>query len=466
MKTRLINFAEKLHSTYWFVPTLMLVLTVGLFVGMISIDQRYAGESIKILGWIYTGGAEGARTVLSTIASSMINVAGVTFSITMVVLALASSQFGPRLLSNFMRDTVNQVVLGTFISTFLYCLLVLRTIRGLEDDVFVPNFSVSVGVLLALASIGVLVYFIHHVAESIQADQILARISNELEESIDKLYPDRLETVIIEKELIEPEDIPENFDSESAEIEAGRSGYIQAIDYDGLMQTAKEYDLILDIYFRPGDFVSQGNALASAWPEERLEEDITEEISGAFILGPQRIRTQDIEYFINQLVEIAVRALSPGINDPFTAMASVDRLTAALVQLAKKREPPAFRYDEDRQLRLISDPVTFEGVLDAAFNQIRQAARDNTAVTIRLLEALAIIAAHVVEDREKESLLRQAEMIHRRSREAVPEAEDRRDVNRRYQTLRELLDQDPEKAGEAPKKTNYRNQVSHSGARS
>jgi uncharacterized membrane protein len=446
MKTRLINFFDRLQSTYWFVPTLMLVLALGLFVGMISIDRRFARESIEVLGWIYTGGPEGARTVLSTIAGSMITVAGVTFSITIVALTLASSQFGPRLLANFMRDTGNQIVLGTFISTFLYCLLVLRTVRGLENDEFVPNFSVTVGVGLALASLGVLVYFIHHVAESMQAEQVIARVGRELEKSIDRLFPDRIDIGSIERELIEPEDIPEKFEQESAAIEAERSGYIQAIDYDGLMRLSKDHDLILNLKHRPGDFVAQNHALASLWPEERWEEEIASEIENAFIIGAQRGRTQDVEYFVNQLVEIAVRALSPGINDPFTAMSVIDRLTAALVHLAKKSQPPTFRYDGNRQLRLITDPVTFTGILDASFNQIRQAARSDTAVTIRLMEAIAIVATHTEARKERDTLLRQARMIHRSSEEALPEAEDRADVDERYATLLEILERDPEPA--------------------
>lgn len=166
--TQLITYWEDIRSSFWFVPTLMAAASAVLAMCNIYLDHTLP-ESWRGNGWIYSGGAEGARAVLSVIASSMITVAGVVFSITIVALTLASSQFGPRLLRTFMRDTANQVVLGTFIATFLYCLLVLRTIRGLDEREFVPHLSVTVGVLLGVASLGVLIYFIHHVSVSIQA---------------------------------------------------------------------------------------------------------------------------------------------------------------------------------------------------------------------------------------------------------------------------------------------------------
>jgi uncharacterized membrane protein len=172
-KTKLSKLWEALHSSYWFVPTLMVVIAIALAFAMLSLDRAGKSGPIESLGWIYTGGPDGARTMLSAIASSMITVAGTAFSITLVALTLASSQFGPRLLRNFMQDTGNQIVLGTFIATFIYCLLVLRTVRGDDYNVFVPQLSVTVGIVLAIASIGVLIYFIHHASTTIQASHVI-----------------------------------------------------------------------------------------------------------------------------------------------------------------------------------------------------------------------------------------------------------------------------------------------------
>jgi uncharacterized membrane protein len=175
---------DRLRSSYWFIPSVMALIAISLSFATIAADTKFRDDMLREQGWIYTGGAEGARAVLSVIAGSIITVAGTTFSITIASLSLASAQFGPRLLHNFMRDTGNQVVLGTFISTFLYCLLVLRTIRGLEDNTYVPHLSVTLGVALAVASLGVLIYFIHHVAESIQVAHIIHVVGAELNDSV------------------------------------------------------------------------------------------------------------------------------------------------------------------------------------------------------------------------------------------------------------------------------------------
>ncbi|MBC7706367.1 MAG: DUF2254 domain-containing protein, partial [Rhodoferax sp.] len=173
MKTQPYKFWDRLRSSLWFVPATMAFLAVALAVAAVELDKAVADDWLLSLGWSYSGGAEGASLVLGTVAGSMIAIAGAVFSMTLVALSLASSQLGPRLLRNFMRDTVNQVVLGTFVATFVYCLLVLRTIRRADEVAFVPHLSVTIGVLLAIVSVGVLIYFIHHISVSIQADQVV-----------------------------------------------------------------------------------------------------------------------------------------------------------------------------------------------------------------------------------------------------------------------------------------------------
>jgi uncharacterized membrane protein len=192
MKAKLDHFLFQLRSSYWFVPSVMALLSIGVALGMIVVDQSVGEDGIQGYWWIYAGGPDGARAVLATVAGSIISVAGVTFSIKIAALTLASQQFGPRLLRNFMADRGNQFVLGTFIATFLYCLLVLRTVRSWEDAEFVPHLSVTLGVLLAVASLGVLIYFIHHIAASIQASNVIARVSGELQAAIDRLFPEDL----------------------------------------------------------------------------------------------------------------------------------------------------------------------------------------------------------------------------------------------------------------------------------
>ena len=442
MRTKLSKLLDSLHSSFWFVPTLMVVLAIGLSFLTIHIDQSSNTEIIGNLGWTYALGANGSRAVLSAIAGSMVSVATTAFSITIVALQLASSQFGPRLLRNFMQDTGNQVVLGTFISTFVYSLLVLRTINGVEENEFVPHIAVTCGLGLAIASIGVLIYFIHHSASSIQVDQVISKVGCELDDVIDRLFPKQIGRGA-SKQRSEPStnDIPADFDRQARPIPATSSSYVQAIDADRLMVLAIEENFLLKIQKRPGDFVVKGSPLAMVYPAKAVSKKLPEQINSAFVLGSQRTDQQDIEFSINQLVEIAARALSPGINDPFTAVRCVDQLSAALCHLAQKEVPSAYRYDDEDKLRVIAEPVSFVDAIDAAFNQIRQYGQTSVAVTMRLLEAIAVMAPFTHTKVDRAALLRHANMIDRGSYEGIVEELDRNDIKERYLTAVEAIEQ-------------------------
>ena len=425
MKALLLKYWDRLRSSFWLVPAVMAFVAAALAVSAIELDKTVSAGWLKRLSWIYSGGAEGASLLLGTVAGSMIAIAGTVFSMTLVALSLASSQLGPRLLRNFMRDTSNQVVLGTFVATFVYCLLVLRSIRRADELAFVPHLSVSIGVLLAMVSIGVLIYFIHHVSVSIQADEVVARVGKELEEGIDRLFPGPLGKPEAESPKAPSEAaLPAAFASEARPVGALEDGYLQLIDADALMELASEEDLLVRLERRPGHYIVKGRAMAMVWPGERVNEALVEKMNAAFVLGNQRTAAQDVEFSFNQLVEIAVRALSPGINDPFTAIACVDRLGSGLCRLARHDTPSAFRFDPDGRLRLVAPGSSFEGVVNTAFNQIRQSARSNPAVAIRMLDAIAQVAGHVRRAPDAACLLRHAHMIVRGAREAVPDADD------------------------------------------
>ncbi len=438
MKTRLTHLWDSVNSSLWFIPALMTIITVGASFATITLDGAVKERLASEVGWIWAGGPEGAREILSTIAGSMITVAGVVFSITVVVLTLASSQFGPRLLRNFMRDTGNQVVLGTFISTFTYCLLVLRTIRsdGTGEE-FVPHISVTIGIVLALASLAVLIYFIHHVSISIQAPIIIARVADELDRGIERMFPEKLGEDV--KEDTEPDrrDLPP--ETQGHPVSSDASGYLQAIDTDGLMELAEAKDLLIRLEYRPGQFIVTGNNLLLIWSKQPVDESLVGKVNGLFFLGPERTEEQDVEFSVHQLVEVGVRALSPGINDPFTAMTCVDRLGEALSRLAERELPSKYRYDEGHKLRVIAKGTTFADVADAALNQMRQYGRSSASVTLRLLESLAVVAQHVRRDEDGAAVLRHAGMIERGSREALTEPHDRDAVEERYGKVLEAL---------------------------
>jgi uncharacterized membrane protein len=450
MKLWLIDKWESLQATYWFLPSVMVAIAISLSLAMIHVDKAMPDSSwMATLGWTFARGPEGSRALLSTVAASMMTIASVSFSITVVALQLASSQFGPRLLRNFMRDRGNQIAIGAFISTFTYCLLVLRTVNGTQSDEFVPHLSVTVGLIMALVSLGIFIYFIHHSAESIQVENVIVAVSHDLHQAIDRLYPKKLGQDPESKSAATAEqDLPDEFASDSRAIESLCSDYLQAIDVDRLLHLAQENDLIISVERRPGKFFVKGGELARAWPAAQVADQLVDSIRGAFLFGTRRTLLQDVEFAIDQLVEVAVRALSPGINDPFTAVNCVDRLGAALCTLAEKAIPSHLRHDENGRLRVVTDASTIAGIVDAAFNQIRQAARENVSVTLRLLETIATVCRQTKSPEFREALRRQAEAIHRGSQKNIDQRFDRDEVDKRYQDVIRLLgntrsDKDP-----------------------
>lgn len=433
MRTRFAAWWDALRTSYWFVPGLMTLAATALAVATTTGDH-WLGERGRQLA-LFAGSPDGARAMLSTVAGAMITVAGLTFSVTIVALTVASQQFGPRLLRNFMRDTGNQVVLGTFVSTFVYCILILGAIRSVEEDGFVPSVSVSIGVTLALASLGVLIYFIHHVSSSLHASQLIHAVGIEIDASIDRLFPEELGE---QTPAEDPDALPEVAGRDGEPVYAQANGYLQAIDNQGLMEAAIGLDLLIRMERRPGDPIVRGMRIAHVWPTATPKTERM--INETLIVGVQRTPVQDLEFSIDQLVELAVRALSPGVNDPFTATTSVDRLTTSLCTLADRDIPSPVRRDEDGRPRVIAKPWTFAGAIDAAFDQIRQYATTSASVTIRLLEALVIIAHRVRREEDFVAVRRHAGMILRGS-ESLPEPLDREVVHARYAKVLAALEE-------------------------
>lgn len=432
MRLRLQRAWETVRASYWFLPSLMTLAAVGVAQGMIRVDEML-GPGVAP-GWLYSGGPEGARAVLAVVAGSVMSTAGVTFSITIAVLTMASGQFGPRLLQNFMRDRGNQTVLGTFLATFIYSLLVLRTVRGGEEaGSFVPNASVTVGVLLGLASLGVLIYFIHHTAVTIQAPHVVAGVARDLHHHIGRIFPEHLGAAVPPGEA---EALSVRALREGAVVPAPRDGYLQGVDEGELMDLCVAHDLVIRLEQRPGAFLTCDAPLVRIWPPERATEAVCRGVRRATVLGSQRTQTQDAEFALDQLVEVAVRALSPGINDPFTAIHCIDGLSGALCHLARRRLPAAARCGPDGRVRIVlRNPLTFTGMVDGAFNQIRQYGRGSTAVLARLMEALGRVAACVDDPGERAVLRTHAEMVRRAARESLPEPHDREVLEGRYREV-------------------------------
>jgi uncharacterized membrane protein len=352
-------------------------------------------------------------------------------------LSTATQQFGPRLLRNFIRDRGYQLVLGTFLATFVYCLLVLRTVRSNGSQQFVPYLSLTVGLLFAVIGVGVLVYFIHHATFSIRAESIVASSGRELRAAVEGIFPPPADRRSNRK--TQGRSLPEGFPLGAQEVAAGASGYIQAIDQKRLLELAHKNSLVLRLEHRMGHFVTQGSPLLEVWPGTASTEELRAEFNDCFVLGTQRSLHPDVESGIDQLVQIAMRSLSPGINDPDTAVACIDQLSDSLGLIGGRDIPPALLTYEG-EVRLVTYPLTYARLVDAAFSRIRQYGRDSIPVILRLLEAVASLAPMVRHASYRSALLQQAEMIWRMSQEVISEPRDLHGVELRYKAAKEALE--------------------------
>lgn len=421
---------DALRGSYWLVPALMVATAIGLAALTSALDARIMPDTGRAWGrWLSTAGPDGARAVLSTIATSMITLASLTYSLTLVALTLAAGQYGPRLLRTFMRDRVTQVGLGAFIATFVFCLGALRSVTADADRV--PHIAVATAMTMAGLCLAYLVYFIHHVASSINATSVIEAVSDELMASIGA--PTRQSTGRTSASgaaCVVP--------SDATMVRGEATGYVTVTDLPGLVQAADDCAGQVWLAVRPGDFVVAGEPLAwldAGWSSSQVQ------VKQAIVIGPERTMLQDVEFGMAQLVEVALRALSPGINDPFTAIGCIDHLGAALAALASHPAPTREWAGRDGHVRVTRLRVpSFDGAVSAAFDPLRQAARTHVAVLIRLADALARVAEACRDDGQRTAVRRQLAMIATAGREAIPEANDRDDVLERVQKAMNVLD--------------------------
>ena len=435
MLTKVANLYDRMQSSYWCIPSIMAVQAVAFSTLMLYLDLLNSEVSFLDLSWINLTGASGAQNILATVASSMITVTGMIFSITIVALSLTAQQYGPRLLQNFLRNRGNQIVLGTVTATYLYCLLVMRTINENHESSFVPHLSILCGLGLAVLCVGMLIYFIHNITISIQVSHVIANVSRDLSDTVARMFPEERaqNTSVRNNEMVTADILPDDFDEQARLITCDRAGYLQAIDYSGLLELATEHNLVLRISQRMGQFLVPKSGLVELWPGEAIEDaDLGKLINQHFITGKQRTQSRDLEFLVNELVEIAGRALSPGINDPFTAMSCIDHLVLTLCDLAQRPFPAPGRKDQTGRVRIIEAPPAYRRIVDLAFNQIRQYSRSHMAVTIHLLEGIRKIAPFVTITEQQEALLRQAAMIEHASQTELPEDQDRQEVHDKY----------------------------------
>ncbi len=426
----------QVRTSFWFVPSLMVAVSIFLAVALIDMDS--SGSQSWLARWprLFGAGAEGARGMLSTIAGSMMTVVGVTFSMTLVTLALASSQYTSRILRNFTGDLVTQVVLGMFTGIFTYCLIVLRTIRGGDEGVFVPSLSVTFAVVLAICGIVTLIFFIHHIASSIQASSIIASVAAETIEAVDRLFPEKLgEGPADNVEDQAPHTLPER---KWKAVPVKANGYIQSLDDATLLRVAREHKTVVRMECGIGEFVVEDTPLVSLAQDDPPGDEMIAELQNAYGIDRHRTVAQDSGFGIRQLVDIALRSLSPGINDTTTAVMCVDYLTAILSRLATRDIPPSHRY-EDGELRVITIGPTFASLVSASFDQIRSSAEGNVAIMLRMLGALEVIGSQTDDTKRRRILDEQVCCIAEVGTRSILSGHDRARFTERVSEVRVSL---------------------------
>jgi uncharacterized membrane protein len=438
---------EELRTTLWVVPSILVVISAVLFLVTFEIDVAAYHDPTLLPFWIRTGSADAERQVLIAIAAAIITVVGVVFSITILALTLASQQFGPRMMRNFVRDIGNQVTLGVFVGTFVYSVLALVSINSVSKG-FVPHLSTSVAEALMLVDLGVLIYFIHHIAKSIQLPEVIAGIADDLMESIDAEFPDRAGLVAETREPLERgKSVPELLkliEDRGAVVPSQVSGYIQYVGYSQLISIATRTDSVIRLEHRPGHFLATGRPLAMVWPRGAGPE-VGLALSKAHVTGPHRTLVQDPVFAIDQLVEIAIRALSAAVNDTFTALTCIDWLSAGLGRVSGRVLDEGVYRDSSGSVRLIESDPSYARMVNRAFDKIRQAARGMPAVLIRLIDSLGSIMLDTATAEQRVVLRRQADMLLRLAEETVTEPDDLEEIRFRYRRLpgEEVFEEQP-----------------------
>lgn len=434
---KLIQFWGNLRSSFWFMPSLMVAGSIAFAVVLIEADSVGFNRWLNQWPRLFGVGAEGARQMLATLAGSMMTIMGITFSMTLLALVLASSQYTSRILRNFMRSRMTQFTLGVFAGIFIYCLIVLRTIRGGGIDEFVPSLAVFFAFLMSLGGVGVLIYFIHHIALSIQASSIIASISQETNASIDRLLPEQLDQEPSEDEGRQP--MLESLDERNwYPVPAAESGYIQSVNNAALLSMASSGRTLVRMEHGIGAFVVQNTALVSLALTYPPEQKTIDALNSAYSIGRHRTVEQDPAFGIRQIVDMGIKALSPGVNDTSTAVMCVDYLTSILARLVGRQFPPVYRYEAET-LRVIAIVPSFEGLLAEAFDQIRGSAEVNIAILTRMLGALDTLGSLTINPSHLRALDEQLQWIDELANRCIEATHDRARIKRQLSEVRETL---------------------------
>jgi uncharacterized membrane protein len=411
-------------------------LAIALSLGCLGALLSFIEESVPVLsGWIPTvlfpsvGDPQVAQIILAGIAGSTMTVVSIVFAILLMTLTLASMQFSPRIIVSFVQDPFTQWTLGIFLGTFLYCMAALPTARSLPQP-FAPVFTVMGAMLLAVACVGWLLFFIHHISHAISVSHIVDKIASDTVAMIDETMPWPRQHRVKGLDAVMP-------DWETS-VQSEASGYIRFVDQKRLVELAKSYRVKINVLRRVGHFVPAGVPLLMVSHGDRLTPEGCSELLGAFDIGPTRTLQQDVEFGVLQIVDIALKAISPAVNDPTTAISCIDQLSRIMIRFASREPPEGALHEPPGTLRVVIPWVGFDHLLDSAFEQIRLYSKADVAVSLRLLRALGDIGVTTKDPEYRRTLLERARRVVAGCRERLGD-EDLHSLQVRLNALSEQV---------------------------
>jgi uncharacterized membrane protein len=427
------QWLDRLQTSYWFVPGIASILAVLLARILIWVDIQIPNYLLVNSSIIYTGGIAETRAALLGMAGSVLGTAGIVFSLLTLPMSVAAAQFGSRLLRVYLRDRTTQFVLGAFAGTFVYCITVALSIPA-SSNAEAPQIAMTVGLVLTLGTFFSLIALIHHMGTSLEAPNVIAAASQELRDVLNETVT--LDTDDTKGDFHAPlEWWDAHIKLEGLPIYATALGYIQAIDPEIIRPLASKHNLIIRLVSKPGTFVQKGELLAMVYPHQHVMPHVAETIRDCYVLGNLRTPSQDVQYAFNQLVEVALRAMSPAINDPYTAITCLDHLGAGLAIYVDKSHEMRLNPEAMRGQRIIFNPLSLAEVLDATFSMLRRASREMPDVLLAMVEALAVTAQQCTQADERAEVVRHIQLVEMESNASAAIAADKQRVSARCRQL-------------------------------
>jgi uncharacterized membrane protein len=437
--------------SFWFAPALMALAAVLLAWTMYWVDSRIPNEALQNSRFVLSGTVVELRSALLNMAGTVLATAGVVFTLLTLPLSTVAAQYGSRLLRLFLGDRTTQSVLGMFVGTFVYCVAGALSIPSAEVQPQGPQLTATVGLYLMLATFASLIVLVQHISTMLQAPNIAAAAGAELLDAVSAEMPDEVTSGDDGRgELQQRPDLQGSpaaptvknsaVETEGYPVRARRAGYIQYIDPDILYAVAREKNLVVRLLRKPGHFVRRGGMVALVWPASQIDEPLEREIRHAFQIGNVRTPTQDIRYAVNQLTEMAVRAMSPAINDPFTAMTCLDYIGEGLALFIRQGERTTRAFDMDDRLDFALEPVSLDELLSAAFDMLRHASCDNASVLLHMLETIDVIGQETKAPEARRQLLRHVSLIQAESQAGGLIEQDRQLIHLNAQALQSKLE--------------------------